>query len=87
MAVVLHLGVSTILRAVAGKSAQRRLSATGKRGLKNSPATIASNLIEYSLATASTSALVTELLTVVISTFQEASAGPGTNVLRFKPIV
>lgn len=76
-------GMTTAGSSLAVKAALGWASATWLWWLQNRPATVAANLMEYGLRTASAGSSVAHLLTVVTTTFQWPSTRLDADVLRF----
>ena len=83
VAVMTNCGMTTAGSSLAVEAALGWASATWLRWLQNRPATIAADLMEYGLRTASAGSTVAHLLAVVTTTFQWPSTCLDADVLRF----
>lgn len=87
VAIVRDLRMATTLWSFAFKSAGRRSRATWQRRLKNGSSTVAGNLVENSLTTASARAFMTKFWAWMIAAFQYSTTKPSTDVFSLEAVV
>lgn len=87
VAVMLNLGMSAWPWPGAVKATLRGVSPTWLWRVQDSPSTRTAYLLEDGLQTGRTRPFVTQLLTIVLSTFQQPSAHPGAEVLVLNILV
>lgn len=81
VAVVSNLRMSTGFWSFTWIATWRRLGATWKWRLQDSPATVASNLFEDGFSAGAAGAFMTELFAYVVAALQQTTALPSTDVL------